>query len=90
MDIEKLMNDSDFCEKLGDVIRYAVLSDDASSRLVGMYALRAYKDNDAIDMLIAICGWTMDNLIKTAQKRITAQKLIEDYEECLKLWTNEN
>ena len=69
MDIEKLMNDSDFCEVLGDVIRYAVLSDDASSRSVGMYALRAYKDNDANDMLIAICGWSMDTLIKMARKQ---------------------
>jgi hypothetical protein len=76
MDIEKLMNDSDFCEKLGDVIRYAVLSDDASSRLVGMYALRAYKDNDADDVFIAICGWTMDTLIKMARKQI------ESSEEC--------
>ena len=28
MDIEKLMNDSDFCEELGDVIRDAIVSDD--------------------------------------------------------------
>lgn len=76
MDIEKLMKGSDFCEKLGDVIRHAVLSDDASSRIVGTYALSAYKDNDANDMLIAICGYSMDTLIKMARKQI------ESSEEC--------
>lgn len=74
MDIEELMNDSDFCEVLGDVIRDEIENDDAHSRHVGKYALRAYMDNDANDMLIAICGWSTNTLIEMAQERIEADE----------------
>ena len=69
MDIEKLMNDSDFCEVLGDVIRDEIENDDLHSRKIGEYALSAYKDNDANDMLVAICGWSMNTLIGMATER---------------------
>ena len=69
MDIEKLMNDSDFCEVLGDIILEEIANDDAHPRHVGKYALRAYLYNDANDMSIAICGWSINTLIGMATER---------------------
>lgn len=74
MDIEKLINDSDFCEVLGDVIREEIAEDDVHSRHVGEYVLKSFFRNDANDMLIAICGWSMDTLIEMAQERIEADE----------------
>lgn len=67
--IKKAMEDADFCEVLGEVLYEQFTSDDESFRKKGFYLLDAILSGKADDVLVAICGWSIESLMEMAKER---------------------
>jgi hypothetical protein len=59
--------DDELYERFYDGFMEEIQTDDESITHVVRDMLKAYRDNDADGMLIAICGWSMESLMKKAR-----------------------
>ena len=55
-----------FLESFSNVFLQSIETDDEKPVRLGRYALKAIKDNSLDDFLIAICGWSLESLMKKA------------------------
>lgn len=55
-----------FLESFSNVLLQSIETDDEKPVRLGRYALKAIKDNSSDDFLIAICGWSLESLMKKA------------------------
>ena len=68
--IKKAMEDADFCEVLGEVLYEQFVSDEESFRNKGLLLLNAILRGKADDVLIAICGWSIESLMEMVEERM--------------------
>ncbi len=62
----EVLCDSELAAKLGNVVREETASDDACDFDVGHHLAKAILDNNVDDVLIAICGWSIETLLNKA------------------------
>ena len=55
-----------FCESFAKALLDSMRTDDEKPERMGHYMLKAIKDNSFDDFLIAICGWSLESLMKQA------------------------
>lgn len=66
--LESILEDSDKCESFAEVILGEISSDEEQPRHIGSNIIKAYLNGDCDELLIALCGWSMDSLLKKYQK----------------------
>lgn len=66
--LESILEDSDKCESFAEVVLGEISSDEEQPRHIGSNIIKAYLNGDCDDLLIALCGWSMDSLLKKYQK----------------------
>lgn len=69
--LESILCDSDQCEKFAEVVLEEIRSDEEQLHHIGSNIIKAYQNGDCDGLLIAICGWSMDSLLKKCQKTQT-------------------
>lgn len=57
---------SSFCEAFAAALLNSIETDDEKPERLGRYALKAIHENNFDDFLIAICGWSLESLMKKA------------------------
>ena len=57
---------SSFCESFADALMKSIATADEKPERLGRYALMAIKDNSFDDFLIAICGYSLETLMRMA------------------------
>lgn len=55
-----------FCESFANALFDSMRTDDEKPERMGHYLFKAIKDNSFDDFLIAICGWSLETLMKQA------------------------
>lgn len=55
-----------FCESFANALLDSMRTDDEKPARMGHYLFKAIKDNSFDDFLIAICGWSIESLMKQA------------------------
>ena len=65
--LRQISADEGACEALAVVLLNNILSDDIAPMKRARDMVEAYLDNDVDGMLIAICGWSMENLMRLAE-----------------------
>ena len=55
-----------FCESFANALFDSMRTDDEKPERIGHYLFKAIKDNSFDDFLIAICGWSLETLMKQA------------------------
>lgn len=66
--LESILCDSDRCEEFAEVVLEEIRSDEEQLHHIGSNVIKAYQNGDCDELLIAICGWSMDSLLKKCQK----------------------
>lgn len=61
--VEEIFNDTDKCERLGEILHEQMLSDDEPLDKVGTSLINAYRNQDVTLLLFAVCGWDFRTLI---------------------------
>lgn len=69
--LESILDDSDKCESFAEIILEEIRSDEEQLRHIGSNIIKAYLNGDCDDLLIALCGWSMDSLLKKYQESRT-------------------
>lgn len=64
--LAEIMQDSEKCEVLAMEVLEQIHSESESLEDIGRALLKARIDNNADDMLCALCGWTLDSLLARA------------------------
>lgn len=80
--ISEILESSNKCEAFVDVLGNEIDSDKEKYSRKGRQVLTAYLENDCTGMLMALCGWSMENLLRKYVeniKDITTEK--EDRQE---------
>lgn len=57
---------SGFCKSFANALLESIRTDDEKPERLGRYALKAIKETNFDDFLIAICGWSLESLMKQA------------------------
>lgn len=84
--LESILEDTDKCEKLAEVILEEIRTDEEQMHHIGANIIKAYQNGDCDAMLIALCGWSMDSLLDKFKDDKTRKPMIcpECQEEALK------
>lgn len=69
--MESILCDSDRCEGFAEMILEEIRSDEEQLHHIGSNIIKAYQNDDCDELLIAICGWSMDSLLKKYQNSQT-------------------
>ena len=66
--LDSILEDSDKCEGFAEMVLDEIRSDEEQLRHIGSNIIKAYQNGDCDELLIAICGWSMDSLLDKYQK----------------------
>ncbi|MGF7010626.1 hypothetical protein M2146_001150 [Lachnospiraceae bacterium PF1-22] len=66
--ITENIDNSNFCEGIAECFQNSIEDDDENMVRKGYYMLDAYQKNNIDDFLIAVCGLSMESLIKEVEK----------------------
>lgn len=65
--IAEIMQDGAKCEALAEEVLSQIATDDEATHKIGYFLLKAYMENSVDDVLVALCGWTLESLCVRAQ-----------------------
>lgn len=83
--LESILDDSNKCERFAEIVLEEIRSDEEQLRHIGSNIIKAYLNGDCDNLLIALCGWSMDTLLKKFQQsHVKYYTCPACYEEALK------
>lgn len=66
--LASILDNSVKCEEFAEIVLEEIHSDEEQLHHIGSNIISAYQNGDCDELLIAICGWSMDSLLKKYQK----------------------
>ena len=72
--LEAILADGEKSETLANCILEQIRTDDEPPRKVGHYFVKAVLDQNIDDLMIAICGWSVESLLDMAEKKFLDEK----------------
>ena len=72
--LQAIMEDEEKSEAVANCLLEQIRTDDEPPRKVGHYFVKAVLDQNIDDLMIAICGWSVNSLLDMAEKKLLDEK----------------
>ncbi len=72
--LQAIMEDEEKSEAVANCLLEQIRTDDEPPRKVGHYFIKAVLDQNIDDLMIAICGWSVNTLLDMAEKKLLDEK----------------
>ena len=72
--LQAIMEDEENSEAVANCLLEQIRTDDEPPRKVGHYFAKAVLDQNIDDLMIAICGWSVNTLLDMAEKKLLDEK----------------
>ena len=79
--LESILESCDKCERFAEIVLDEISSDEEQPRHIGSNIIKAYLDGDCDNLLIALCGWSMDSLLEKYNKASSSLKICPECQE---------
>ena len=72
--LQAIMEDEEKSEAVANFLLEQIRTDDEPPSKVGHYFVKAVLDQNIDDLMIAICGWSVNSLLDMAEKKLLDEK----------------